>query len=673
MAQSHPDPARGSAGDREPRADIEPVAARSPAGLRLHPGRPQVPDDADGHHRRGSGRLHGQRHADLGDVRPAQAAVHLFQAELRAGHQPADRPDPRRAGDESRLHHRAAAEPARHGRRLHAQAAGSAPADPHQREPREDPLDLGDARRSFQVADARHHLRGRARRRRHGLGGRQIMRARRGRGPQGLQHPDPVGSQGQRRPHSDPGAARLRRRAPSPHPPGPAHRGRAGAGERRAARGTPFRVPGRLRRGSDQPLSRLRDADRHQGRSGAKGRREGSRQALHQGGQQGPAQGDVQDGHLHLPVLLRRADFRRGRPAPGIRRPVFHRHPYPNRGRGAGRDRGRDRAPPPRGLLRRADLQGHARRRRRLRRARARRGPRVDRRDGVAAAARGARQFAGPLPRLRGGGERAERAAAHHPRPVPHQVGGGRPPQAGAARGSRAGQEHRAPLLHRRHVVRLDLARGAHHAGHRHEPHRRQVEHRRGRRGSRPLQADAERRLDALGDQAGGFRPLRRHGGISRQFRHDADQDGARGQARRRRPVARPQGRQDDRQGAPFDAGRRPDLAAAAPRHLFDRGPGAAHLRPEERQPGRRRVGEARLRGRRRHRRRRRLQGARRPRHHRRLRGRHRRKPPHLDQARRFARGRSASPKPTRRWSATACAGASRCRSTAACAPAATW
>ena len=42
----------------------------------------------------------------------------------------------------------------------------------------------------------------------------------------------------------------------------------------------------------------------------------------------------------------------------------------------------------------------------------------------------------------------------------------------------------------------------------------------------------------------------------------------------------------DDRQGAPLDAGRRPDLAAAAPRHLLDRGSGAAHLRPEERQPG---------------------------------------------------------------------------------------
>ena len=31
--------------------------------------------------------------------------------------------------------------------------------------------------------------------------------------------------------------------------------------------------------------------------------------------------------------------------------------------------------------------------------------------------------------------------------------------------------------------------------------------------------------------------------------------------------------------------GRRPHLAAAAPRHLLDRGPGAAHPRPEERQP----------------------------------------------------------------------------------------
>jgi len=33
-----------------------------------------------------------------------------------------------------------------------------------------------------------------------------------------------------------------------------------------------------------------------------------------------------------------------------------------------------------------------------------------------------------------------------------------------------------------------------------------------------------------------------------------------------------------------FDAGGRPDQPAATPRHLFDRGPGAAHPRPEKRQ-----------------------------------------------------------------------------------------
>ena len=37
-------------------------------------------------------------------------------------------------------------------------------------------------------------------------------------------------------------------------------------------------------------------------------------QELHQGDRQGRAEGDVQDGHLHLPVLLRRPDLRRRRP-----------------------------------------------------------------------------------------------------------------------------------------------------------------------------------------------------------------------------------------------------------------------------------------------------------------------------------------------------------------------
>ena len=156
--------------------------------------------------------------------------------------------------------------------------------------------------------------------------------------------------------------------------------------------------------------------------------------------------------------------------------------------------------------------------------------------------------------------------------------------EAGAAGGGRAGGEHREALLHRGHELRLDQPRGAHHARHRHEPHRRQVQHRRGRRGGGPLQDPAQRRLHALGHQAGGVGPLRRHGRVSRQLQHDADQDGAGRQAGRGRPAAGAQGRQDHRQGAPFDAGRRADLAAAAPRHLLDRGPGAADLRPEERQ-----------------------------------------------------------------------------------------
>ena len=53
----------------------------------------------------------------------------------------------------------------------------------------------------------------------------------------------------------------------------------------------------------------------------------------------------------------------------------------------------------------------------------------------------------------------------------------------GADRGGRAGGRYREALRDRRHELRLDLARGAHDARHRHEPHRRQVEHRRGRRG----------------------------------------------------------------------------------------------------------------------------------------------------------------------------------------------
>ncbi len=49
-----------------------------------------------------------------------------------------------------------------------------------------------------------------------------------------------------------------------------------------------------------------------------------------------------------------------------------------------------------------------------------------------------------------------------------------------------------------------------------------------------------QRRQRQLGDQADRLGALRRHGGISRQLPRDRDQGGARRQARRRRPAARP-------------------------------------------------------------------------------------------------------------------------------------
>ena len=264
-------------------------------------------------------------------------------------------------------------------------------------------------------------------------------------------------------------------------------------------------------------------------------------------------------------------------------------------------------------------------------------------------------------------------APQDHPRPVPAS---GRAEETGRAPVPLEEVEPAADivqaLLDRRDVVRLDLARGAQTLAL--AMNRIGGKSNTGEGGEEPdrFRPLPNGRLEALGDQAGGLGPLRRDDRISRQLRHDADQDGAGRQARRGRPAARPQGRRDDRQGAPLDARRRPDLAAAASRHLFDRGSGAADLRSEERQPGGRRLGEARLRGRRRHGRGRRRQGARRPHHHLGLRGRHRRLAADLDQACRLAVGDRPRRDAADAGAQPAARRASRCRSTAACAPAAT-
>ena len=113
-----------------------------------------------------------------------------------------------------------------------------------------------------------------------------------------------------------------------------------------------------------------------------------------------------------------------------------------------------------------------------------------------------------------------------------------------------------------------------------------EVEHRRGRRGPAAT-LRRERRPRRSRDQAGRLGPLRRHAALPRQRRPAPDQDRAGREARRGRPAARPQGRRLHRPAALLDAGRRPDLAAAAPRHLLDRGPQAADLRPALREPAR--------------------------------------------------------------------------------------
>ena len=132
----------------------------------------------------------------------AEAALHLFQAELRPGDQPADRSDPRRTGDEPRLHHRAAAEPVRSRRHVEDQAPGGAAADPHQCRLGKDPLDFRSRPRSFQVANTRYDLAGRSRRRRHGARPRYAVRRGRRRRTRRHQHHHPVRPPRRRRPHS---------------------------------------------------------------------------------------------------------------------------------------------------------------------------------------------------------------------------------------------------------------------------------------------------------------------------------------------------------------------------------------------------------------------------------------------------------------------------------------
>ena len=251
------------------------------------------------------------------------------------------------------------------------------------------------------------------------------------------------------------------------------------------------------------------------------------------------------------------------------------------------------------------------------------------------AAARRARRAPRELQRVRRGRRRGEPARRRPARADGARARG----RAAAPRRGGALERDRASLRVGRDVARLDLEGGPRDARDRAQPPRRPLQQRRGRRGRAPLAARRQRRLAPLGDQAGRLGALRRHDGLPGGRGRAADQGLAGRQAGRGRAVARPQGRRRDRAPAPLDAGRRPDLAAPAPRHLLDRGSGAADPRPALRQPDGRDQRQARRARGRRYGRRRRRQGRRRPHRDRRHGRRHGRLAHVVDPARRRALG----------------------------------
>ena len=179
-----------------------------------------------------------------------------------------------------------------------------------------------------------------------------------------------------------------------------------------------------------------------------------------------------------------RPGVRGDRPVRGAGRRVLHRHHQPHQRRRARRARrGGRRAPPLR--LPRPARGGRPPRplgRRRVPVAPRGRAPPLQPGDGVQAPARHPHEALRHLQGVHDPRRRPGAAARHAARPLRAR---GRRAPAGPDRRGRAGQRDRQAVLHRRHELRLDLDGGARDARHRHEPPRRQVEHRRGRRGPR--------------------------------------------------------------------------------------------------------------------------------------------------------------------------------------------
>ncbi len=390
--------------------------------------------------------------------RPPAVALQLLQAALRPGHQPAARRDSRGDHHIDDHHDRLRRKPA--GRDARAVPAAAA-RQPDPRQPRAGEDQSARPATGFKSRTLSTLFPAPRRRRRACAAGWTSCAHEAIAGDRRRRHdPDPLRPRREPRHGADSRAAGHQRRASSPGPRRHAHALRPGRRNRRSPRGASLRPAHRLRRRRGQSVPGVRHARRRcwpRTTSPTEFTHEEAGEELHQGRRQGPAQGDVQDGHLHAAELPRRTDLRGHRPEQRVRRRVLHldRQPHPRR---RPRDDRRRIAPPPRARLSRAsnvpqlldlDVGGQYQWRRKGEAhifspdvvAKLQHATRINSRDEFKQVLRADRRPAA--------------AAAHAPRPAGVQAGRA----ARSAGRSRAGQGDRQAVRHRRHVLRLDLAR----------------------------------------------------------------------------------------------------------------------------------------------------------------------------------------------------------------------
>ena len=469
------------------------------------------------------------------------APLQLLQAALRAGDEPADRLDPRGDRDERRDERRLRAQPARRDARARAPARDRASRSCATRELeslrqvdssifKAHTIDI-----TWPVGEGADGLAA-ALERICAEADRVLARRR--------QHPDPL------RPRaSAPSACRSRRCSPSSavhhHLVREGTRLQAGPRRRvgRAARGAPLRDADRLRRRRGQPVrdARVARPARRRGRPPSDDEGRGARRARSRAIAKGLLKTMSKMGISTIPSYCGAQIFEAVGLAPGARRPALHRHAVADR-RASALD-----------VLAREALDRHARAYPARTasccrvggvyawRARRRAPPVEPGDDRAPAARRPPRRAARPTRSTRR--QVNEDAARQRDAARPARLRVPRRRRHPARRG-RAGGRDRQAL---RRPARCRSARSAREA---HETlaiamNRIGGKSNTGEGGEDPARyiRDAERRLAALGDQAGRVRPLRREHPLPRQRRRAPDQDGAGREARRGRPAAGPQGR----------------------------------------------------------------------------------------------------------------------------------